>query len=193
MGLDPNGSTQVFIWKNGMIPYWRSGEWNGASNFIGIPWRPLYSKGFYLFTEGDHKYYTYTVPNNSLERFVLHWNGIESIYLYMEKEKAWKDSWDQPVKQCELYGACGPNGLCRNNGNLASCSCLDGYVPKSDNEWEAGIWSGGCVRQVDLGCQQNKSGDGYETIPGTIHKFFDLRAYMINKSDILTAFVQFGT
>jgi S-locus glycoprotein domain len=168
MGLDPNGSTQVFIWKNGTIPYWRSGEWNGASNFIGIPWRPLYSKGFYLETKGDEKYYTYTVPNNSLERFVLYWNGVESVYLYNKQEKVWKDAWNQPVKQCELYGSCGPNGLCDNDGDLAKCSCLDGYEPKSDEEWKANIWSGGCVSRVALGCQQNKSGDGYKTIPGTI-------------------------
>lgn len=172
MGLDPNGSTQVFIWKNSTIPYWRSGEWNGASNFIGIPWRPLYSKGFYLNIEGDQKYYTYTVTNNTLQRFVLQWNGVESIYLYMEKEKVWEDSWDQPKKQCELYGTCGPNGLCKNNGDLASCMCLDGYEPKLDKEWKAGIWSGGCVRHVALGCHQNKSGDGYKTFPGTIYKFF---------------------
>ncbi|KAJ4745347.1 Serine/threonine-protein kinase [Rhynchospora pubera] len=180
MGLDPNGSTQLFIWKNGTIPYWRSGEWNGASNFIGIPWRPLYSKGFYLVTEGNEKYYTYTAANNSLSRFVLHWNGVESIYLFKE---AWDEFWHEPVKQCEVYGACGPNGLCKNNGVLASCSCLDGFEPKSDKEWKAGIWSGGCVRWAALECQQNKSGDGYKTIPGTKLPDHAVRVQNIGTSD----------
>ncbi|KAJ4745346.1 Serine/threonine-protein kinase [Rhynchospora pubera] len=183
MGLDPDGSTQVFIWKNGTIPYWRSGEWNGASNFIGIPWRPLYSKGFDLHIEGNERYYTYTAANNSLQRFVLQWKGVETIYLYEQQQNVWEDFWDQPVKQCELYGACGPNGLCKNNGDLASCSCLDGFEPKSDKETKAGNWSGGCVRQVALDCQQNRSGDGYKTIPGMKLPDHAIRFQNIGDSD----------
>ncbi|KAJ3701155.1 hypothetical protein LUZ61_004860 [Rhynchospora tenuis] len=160
---DPSGSTQLFIWKDGTIPYWRSGEWNGAGNFLGIPWVPLYSKGFFFETEGDQKYYTFTACNDSLIRFVLHWNGTDSIYMYAGASQGWEDFWNQPVKQCEIYSACGPNGLCRNNGDLASCSCLDGYRPKSNQDWKAGNRSGGCIRQAALGCH-NKGQSGYKKL-----------------------------
>ncbi|KAJ4765755.1 Serine/threonine-protein kinase [Rhynchospora pubera] len=165
MGLDPSGSTQLFIWKDGKVPHWRSGEWNGAANFLGIPWVPLYSKGFFLETEGNQKYYTFTACNDSLIRFVLHWNGTDSIYMYAGASQGWEDFWNQPVKQCEIYGACGPNGLCRNNGDLASCSCLDGYQPKSNQAWKAGNRSAGCIRQAALGCL-NKGQSGYKKLQG---------------------------
>ncbi|KAJ3705159.1 hypothetical protein LUZ61_008864 [Rhynchospora tenuis] len=139
--------------------------------------------GFYLVTEGNEKYYTYTAANNSLSRFVLHWDGVESIYLYKDQDKVWDEFWHEPVKQCEVYGACGPNGLCKNSGVLASCSCLDGFEPKSDKEWKAGIWSGGCVRWAALECQQNKSGDGYKTIPGTKLPDHAMRVQNIGSSD----------
>ncbi|KAJ4818460.1 Serine/threonine-protein kinase [Rhynchospora pubera] len=163
MGLDPSGSTQLFIWKDGTVPYWRSGEWNGAANFLGIPWAPLYSKGFFFETEADQKYYTFTACNDSLIRFVLHWNGTDSIFMYAGASQGWEDFWNQPVKQCEVYGACGPNGLCRNNGDLASCSCLDGYQPKSNHAWKAGNRSAGCIRQAALGCL-NKGQSGYKKL-----------------------------
>ncbi|KAJ4794620.1 Serine/threonine-protein kinase [Rhynchospora pubera] len=163
MGLDPSGSTQLFIWKDGTVPYWRSGEWNGAANFLGIPWVPLYSKGFFFETEGDQKYYTFTACNDSLIRFVLHWNGTDSSFMYAGASQGWEDFWNQPVKQCEIYGACGPNGLCRNNGDLASCSRLDGYQPKSNHAWKAGNRSAGCIRQAALGCL-NKGQSGYKKL-----------------------------
>ncbi|KAJ4765723.1 Serine/threonine-protein kinase [Rhynchospora pubera] len=166
LGLDPSGSTQVFIWKDYTVKYWRSGEWNGASNFIGIPWVPLYSKGFNFVTDNDQKYYTFTAINDSLARFVLHWNGTFSSYMYTGSSHGWDGLWHQPVKQCEIYNACGPSGLCRNNGNLASCRCLDGYQPKSAHNWRAGNWSGGCVRQAPLQCQADKKQSEYKRLPG---------------------------
>ncbi|KAJ1700770.1 hypothetical protein LUZ63_000549 [Rhynchospora breviuscula] len=167
LGLDPNGSTQVFIWKDSMIPFWRSGEWNGASNFIGDPFPPLYSTGFYCNT--SQKYCTYTAFNDSLERFVLHWNGTDSIYMYngdsASKDNGWVNFWQQPVKQCEIYGSCRPNRVCRNNGKFASCSCLAGYTPKSSHDWKTGKWSDGCVRLAALDCQDNRK-NGYKRLPG---------------------------
>ncbi|KAJ4813331.1 Serine/threonine-protein kinase [Rhynchospora pubera] len=183
MGLDPNGSTQLFIWKNGTIPYWRSGEWNGASNFIGIPQWPLYSQGFNLGTEGNEIYYTYNPANNFLSWLVLQWDGVESIYSYNDQDKVMDGLWKVQVKRYELYGACGPNGLYINSDNSGSCSCLDGFEPKSDKEWKAKIWSGGCMRWPALECQQNKSWDSYKIITGTNLPDHAVRVQDIGTSD----------
>ncbi|KAJ3705157.1 hypothetical protein LUZ61_008862 [Rhynchospora tenuis] len=104
LGLDPNGSTQMFIWKDSTIPFWWS-------------------------------------------------------------DYGWENIWQQPVKQCETYGSCGPNGVCRNNGKFASCSCLAGYTPKSSHDWKAGKWSDGCVRLAALHCQDIRK-NAYKRLPG---------------------------
>ncbi|KAJ3670309.1 hypothetical protein LUZ60_010633 [Juncus effusus] len=165
MGLDPNGSTQVFIWKNNFTKFWRSGEWNGASNFLGIPWRPLYSMGFTFNHINSQSFYTYTAANNSLQRFRLHSNGTESIYMYLGGVgvRGWEDFWNQPVKECEIYNWCGSNAVCENveGGGEGRCECLMGFEGKNGE----GNRTGGCVRKEELGCVNGKK-DGYKRYPG---------------------------
>lgn len=40
-----------------------------------------------------------------------------------------------------------------------------GFKPKLADEWNAGNRSQGCVRNPPLGCQVNKTGDGFLSIP----------------------------
>ncbi|XP_028113529.1 G-type lectin S-receptor-like serine/threonine-protein kinase At4g27290 [Camellia sinensis] len=32
------------------------------------------------------------------------------------------------------------------------CSCLDGYIPKSSQDWNTMVWNGGCIRKYPLNC-----------------------------------------
>uniref|UniRef100_A0A1J3GZM1 G-type lectin S-receptor-like serine/threonine-protein kinase SD1-29 n=1 Tax=Noccaea caerulescens TaxID=107243 RepID=A0A1J3GZM1_NOCCA len=61
-----------------------------------------------------------------------------------------------PESLCDLYGACGPFGLCVRSVT-PKCICLKGFIPKSDDEWRKGNWTGGCVRHTQLSCGAKSS------------------------------------
>ncbi|KAK8460603.1 hypothetical protein SEVIR_2G358200v4 [Setaria viridis] len=162
LGLDPNGSGQAYIWRDGNDIYWRSGQWTGV-NFIGIPWRPLYLSGWTLSNDRDlGLHYTYTATNTSLQRFVVLPNGTDICYMVKKSSQEWETVWFQPSNACEYYAACGPNAKCTvGQDGKAQCTCLKGFQPKLWDQWNAGNWTEGCTRNPLLGCQVNQSGDGF--------------------------------
>lgn len=166
LGLDPANPSQAFIWKDGNVPFWRSGQWTGL-NFVGIPYRPLYVYGY---KQGNDPtlgtYFTYTATNTSLQRFVVAPDGKDVCYMVKKSTQEWETVWVQPSNECEYYGACGSNALCTVvQDRKAKCTCLRGFKPKLADEWNAGNRSQGCVRNPPLGCQVNKTGDGFLSIP----------------------------
>ncbi|KAG5561450.1 hypothetical protein RHGRI_004481 [Rhododendron griersonianum] len=156
MGIDPRGSPQIVIW-DGLNRHWRSGHWNGII-FTGIPtMRTLYSYGFKLIKESGTFYFTYTLPNASvLMRFRIHPDGIEEQLRWDEGTSKWSIVQLQPSNDCEVYNRCGAYGMC-NVMEKPICSCLKGFVPKYESEWEGENWSGGCVRRTNLGCGNTSS------------------------------------
>lgn len=162
LGLDPGKSGQAYIWKDGSVTYWRSGQWTGV-NFIGIPWRPLYMSGFALGNDqaSGGPYYTYTATNSSLQRFVVLPNGTDICYMVKKSSQDWETVWFQPSNECEYYATCGPNANCVLQDGKAKCTCLKGFQPKFQDQWNEGHWSQGCIRSPPLGCQINQTGDGF--------------------------------
>ncbi|KAH7546539.1 hypothetical protein FEM48_Zijuj01G0211600 [Ziziphus jujuba var. spinosa] len=57
------------------------------------------------------------------------------------------------------------------------CECLDGFVPRSQNEWEVLNWSNGCSRKTPLDCRR---GEGF--IKFLDVKLPDLLDFWLNKS-----------
>ncbi|KAM5552910.1 hypothetical protein ABKV19_025239, partial [Rosa sericea] len=75
-------------------------------------------------------------------------DGILS-FMFSESGKNWYpnfESWENP---CDNYGACGPFGVCKPSESPI-CKCLKGFIPKSNEEWSKGNWTGGCVRRTNL-------------------------------------------
>eukprot|EP00253_Pinus_taeda_P018555 PITA_18555 len=145
--MDPNGAKQfVLLWKN-RTTYWESGVWNGKvfSNFLA--W-PSYLYNISYFNNGSFEYFTFALT--SLSRIVMDKSGQMRVYIMLEN-KEWMMVSQQPLTQCEVYGPCGPYGLCNNN-NLQSCSCVPGFVPRNSQEWESQQWSSGCARKTPLRC-----------------------------------------
>ena len=56
---------------------------------------------------------------------------------------------------CDSYMVCGPYGNCYDG---PKCECLNGFRPKSPDDWARVDWSGGCVRKWELDCG---NGDGF--------------------------------
>ncbi|KAG8099709.1 hypothetical protein GUJ93_ZPchr0013g37784 [Zizania palustris] len=165
LGLDPSNSGQAFIWRDGNVTIWRSGQWTGQS-FVGIPWRPLYMYGFKPANDPSlGAYYTYTASNTSLQRFVVKPNGTDISYMAKKSSQEWETVWMQPSNECEYYAKCGANAKCTiEQDGKAKCTCLKGFQPKLLDQWNAGNWSQGCVRSPPLGCEVNQTGDGFLSI-----------------------------
>ncbi|CAL5411077.1 unnamed protein product [Camellia sinensis] len=149
---------QVFIW-NGSKPYWRSGPWDG-SKFIGtLDVDNGYGDGFNLIHDNQQGSVSMTwhVYNTSYVHFTfLTPNGTLKLMYKDEKVKNPYVCWMVPVNRCDIYGVCGPFGVCNMNKS-PNCECLKGLVPNSIEDWKKGNWAGGCVRKTDLLCQKNAS------------------------------------
>ncbi|GAB4831076.1 hypothetical protein Ancab_005086 [Ancistrocladus abbreviatus] len=175
LGLLPQTPVQAVIWK-GSAMYWRSGPWNGA-RFVGTESQDANGINYFSIQQNNqegtlyltfNKYYNSSVnimrlsPSGSLT--AMSWEGGQ-----------WNVNWEASASVCDVYGTCGPFGVCDANGSPI-CNCLRGFVPKSNEEWSKGNWTGGCVRRTELLCQKIISGnlqsgraeiDGFWRLSGT--------------------------
>ncbi|KAI3874117.1 hypothetical protein MKX03_029793, partial [Papaver bracteatum] len=168
--LDPAKLPQMII-KNVLNDklHWRSGPWNNRV-FIGIPGMySVYIDGFFLVRDGQQVYLTLGYGNKtSFTRFVLEPDGMFVQRDWLENK--WVDVWRSQDTECDAYGKCGPFGSC-NALDSPICSCLQGFEPKSEDEWSNGNWLGGCVRRTELQCHTNNNassntGEGRKELDG---------------------------
>lgn len=85
-------------------------------------------------------------PQGRIER--RHWD-----YEYKE----WKLKGIIQDSECDVYGMCGPFGIC-NQQSSPICSCLRGFEPRNKEEWSEQKWKSGCVRREALECERVKNG-----------------------------------
>ncbi|KZV53241.1 G-type lectin S-receptor-like serine/threonine-protein kinase [Dorcoceras hygrometricum] len=166
--IEPIEIPQLFVW-NGQYPYWRSGPWNGHI-FTGIPGaEAYYQNGFDSFDVNgfdsfdvvndnpETAYLTFSSTNVSILRlFALSTSGILQHRAWANGTQEWEVIWSSIGTECDIYGKCGPFGICDARSNPV-CSCLQGFVPKIHEEWNAANWTGGCTRETPLQCQNNSS------------------------------------
>lgn len=159
MGIDPDRSTQILLW-DGTKPRWRSGMWNGQV-FIGVQGMvPMYVYGFKLsIFQQEGKMYFYYSNFNASHRYVLTWDGLLKHLIWKDDTQVWYQYWAEPTTDCEFYNKCGNYGSCTDE-NMPICTCLQGFVPKSNDEWNSGNWTNGCVRRTPLLCERNSSNRG---------------------------------
>lgn len=160
-GVNPQGIPEVFIW-NGTQPFWRSGPWNGQI-FIGLPtMEPVYLNGFSLQTDNEGTIslsYSYTMAG--ILYYVLEPNGT-LLQLYSGEENDLAGFWSSYETECDVYGKCGPFGIC-NAAKSPICTCPRGFNPGNLDEWDRGNWTGGCVRKAPTNCGSSNSSkkDGF--------------------------------
>lgn len=156
--LDLHNIPELFI-RNGSSLYWRSGPWNG-NIFIGVPkMQSVYINGFTLVD--DHEgtvYLTYSFAEASYLSYLLLKSNGDLVQPYLDRNSSsWGIVWSSRVSDCDVYGQCGPFGIC-NAKNSPICSCLRGFEPKNFEEWGRGNWSGGCIRKSLLQCNGTANG-----------------------------------
>ncbi|XP_062014769.1 G-type lectin S-receptor-like serine/threonine-protein kinase SD1-29 [Rosa rugosa] len=156
VGLSAQTPSQMFIWVDTSPPYWRSGPWD-KSKFIGVPeMSTQYLSGFTLDdnVKQETKYFSYTVFDKTIAYLDISSEGITKI-MYSNTGENWNLLWHAPKNPCDMYGACGPSGVCKAS-DTPVCKCLKGFKPKSDEEWSKRNWTEGCVRQTKLFCETDK-------------------------------------
>ncbi|KAF8013776.1 hypothetical protein BT93_I1588 [Corymbia citriodora subsp. variegata] len=165
-GMTMETPPQFFTW-NGSTPHRRSGQWNklkfigiqnmGQSYLSAINVQQDIQQGTtylsYKFHDDPFFVYMFLSPEGSIK--FKYWD---------DGAKVWLTYWEEVNNTCEFYGTCGPFGVC-NSMSLPICRCLNGFVPKSIEEWNSENWTGGCVRETELNCLKNTS-----TLASTIVK-----------------------
>ncbi|XP_029121215.1 receptor-like serine/threonine-protein kinase SD1-8 [Elaeis guineensis] len=157
--MDPHGSPELFLYRESTKIH-ASGPWNGLQ-FSGIP--ELKPDDFFRFSfisNKDEVYYTYEINKGSVvSRLAVTTSGLVQRFVWLDATRAWNVFWSDPKDQCDHYAACGPFGVCNSNQSPV-CSCLEGFRPKSPQEWNLRDGSAGCVRITPSDCK----GDGFVTL-----------------------------
>ena len=148
---------QVFIW-NGTSPHWRSGPW-GRLKFIGIPdMDGSYMSAFNMIEDVNQgtTYLSFTPQKGAISsKMFISAEGILKLRL-KDKSGEWYTDWESPKNPCDIYGVCGPFGVCKASESPI-CWCLKGFVPKVAQEWGKGNWTQGCLRKTESLCEKNES------------------------------------
>ncbi|CAH8389081.1 unnamed protein product [Eruca vesicaria subsp. sativa] len=164
--LTPEVPPQGLVWK-GSSPYWRSGPW-AETRFLGIPeMDETYVNPLTMVQDvvnGTGVLTFCALRNFDVSYIKLTPEGSLDIHRINGGNTGWIKHFEGPRSSCDLYGTCGPNGLCvRSISTTPTCRCLKGFVPKSDDEWNSGNWTRGCVRRTELSssCQGEDTSDGF--------------------------------
>lgn len=152
-GIELHEYPQAVIWK-GSRKYFRGGPWTGEG-FSGAPElrvNPVFNYSF--ISNKDEVYYTYQLKNKSvISRLVLNdTSSSRQRYVWVEADQAWRLYASVPRDYCDTYGLCGANGVCVISDSPV-CQCLEGFKPKSPENWNSVDWSQGCILSKPLSCQ----------------------------------------
>ncbi|KAM6555418.1 hypothetical protein CsatB_002437 [Cannabis sativa] len=135
--------------------YSRSGPWNKLK-FTSNGNPTIYSsyRTPFNLVENVEQGTTYLKTNDEFTNSVLFLSPNGTVMVVMkDKANYGKISYQGP-SACNFYGRCGPFGACQRTESPL-CKCLRGFKPKSQQEWNKGNWSGGCVRESELFCDKN--------------------------------------
>ncbi|KAA8515424.1 hypothetical protein F0562_018965 [Nyssa sinensis] len=170
-GVDPRGLPQSVL-RKGSAKQFRSGPWDSGirvtANRLFIP---------KVVADPEEVYYKYDLYNKStLTISVLNNSGALQRLVWNSSSLGWAVIYTLPNDQCDNYGRCGSNAICTIS-DAQICSCLTGYVPKSSQDLDVLIWSGGCIRANPLNCPR---GEGFIALAGM--KLPDLLEFWMNTS-----------
>ncbi|KAK2441578.1 G-type lectin S-receptor serine/threonine-protein kinase [Trifolium repens] len=150
MVLTPN--PESFIWK-GSTKLYRTGPWTGrrSSGVVGLTENPLYDYDF--VNNEDEVYYMFKLKNSSVVSIVVlnQTTSVRQRLIWISESKTWNVYQILPQDSCDVYNVCGENGLCALNES-PMCRCLDGFKPKSLQQWNVMDWRQGCVRNGNWSC-----------------------------------------
>ncbi|XP_028194660.1 G-type lectin S-receptor-like serine/threonine-protein kinase At4g27290 [Glycine soja] len=141
--IDLRGYPQIIEFKGSDIKL-RAGSWNGLST-VRYPAATHLLLHKFVFNEKE-VYYEYEIINRSIfsvSTLPPSGNGMNFYWTTQTSTRQVISNGEKDL--CDIYAYCGGNSICNIDGNIPTCECLRGYVPKSPYHWNKSIWSDGCV------------------------------------------------
>nr|POF05815.1 g-type lectin s-receptor-like serine/threonine-protein kinase [Quercus suber] len=178
-GIELHNCPEI-VMKKGSEIYFRTGPWNGIG-FTGIP--DLKENQIYNFnfiTNKDEVYVIFhNIKKSVISRVVLNSTlNLYQRYVWVEAKKIWSLYLTLPKDICDSYNICGAYGNCII-GDSPVCQCVQGFQPKSLETWNPEEWSKGCVRSMQLSCE-DKDKIGFVKLVG--YKMPDTTYSWLNES-----------
>ncbi|RDX79840.1 Receptor-like serine/threonine-protein kinase SD1-8, partial [Mucuna pruriens] len=155
-----NNPEEVML--KGSTEYYRSGPFDGTK-FSGDPSLPSDSVlQSTIVSDKDGYYYSYSINDKSvITRIVLNQTLYFRLRLTWNNDsQTWRVSSQLPSDLCDNYNICGAFGICDSN-MAPMCKCLDGFKPKSPQNWTQMNWNQGCVHNQTWSCGE-KNKDGFQ-------------------------------
>lgn len=148
LGVEQNGTSHLLLW-NGSETYWTSGVWTGKI-FSLVPEIQLnfYVTNMTYVSNENESYFTYAsaIPS-AFTRFMIDSGGQLRQFVWRKGFNKWALFWTRPTQQCEVYAFCGAFSVC-NQQKEPLCNCLQGFEPKSQEDWESEDHTDGCVKKT---------------------------------------------
>jgi hypothetical protein len=162
--LQANTSEFIILWNRSIL-YWTTGAWDGKM-FSLVP--DMIANYIYnLFNisyvnNTNESYFTYSLYDPSIfSQLVMDVSGKIQQKTWLSNTNEWNLIWTLPKTQCEVYDFCGAFGTC-NEESMSYCSCLKGFVAKSQNDRNLPDYAGGCMRRTPLQCKNTNLTNGHE-------------------------------
>ncbi|WJX31946.1 receptor protein-tyrosine kinase [Trifolium repens] len=182
MVLTPN--PEVFFLQ-GSIKHYRTGPWTGrrSSEIFGLRENPLYNYEF--LSNDDEIYYMFTLKNSSVVSIIVmnETLSVRQRLVWIQESKTWNTYQTLPQDNCDIYNVCGANGLCARDSS-SMCQCLEGFKPKSPQEWNATVWTQGCVHIGNWSCELKKNHGSKRVVgmklPDTANSWIDEKMTLEN-------------
>ncbi|XP_019196615.1 PREDICTED: G-type lectin S-receptor-like serine/threonine-protein kinase At4g27290 isoform X2 [Ipomoea nil] len=149
--LDNDGNTAFQLW-NGTEEYWNSGPkfGSGILRTLSLKQSPVFN--FSVVDNENESYFTYSVIESVISRWILDVNGQQKSLTWLEPTKEWAAINLVPAQQCDVYAYCGPFSICNENSSPL-CACLYGFSEKQRGLNES---FQGCVRKSRLRCEETE-------------------------------------
>ncbi|KAL2472603.1 G-type lectin S-receptor-like serine/threonine-protein kinase [Forsythia ovata] len=174
--IDNPGMPQ-FVLRRGSEKIYRTGPWNGIRfSGTGLPPQSIIFKYILIYNNEGLYYMNEASDNSIITRLTVNQSGLLQRFILNKGDFSWTTMYSSQYDQCEEYGVCGANGICKIS-KRPICECLYGFVPKSQREWDVHDWSNGCVRRIPLDCQR---GERFFKVNSV--KLPDLLEFSLNKS-----------
>ncbi|EEF44415.1 G-type lectin S-receptor-like serine/threonine-protein kinase At2g19130 [Ricinus communis] len=156
--IEQNGTSHILMW-NGSQMYWTSGVWTGKI-FSLVPEIQLnyYVTNLTYVSNENESYFTYAsaIPS-AFTRFMIDSGGQLRQFVWRKNFPDWALFWTRPTQQCEVYAYCGAFSVC-NQQKEHLCSCIQGFEPKTREDWEKDDHTDGCVGKTPSKCEGGGKG-----------------------------------
>nr|KYP44598.1 Putative serine/threonine-protein kinase receptor [Cajanus cajan] len=161
-----------FYVMKGTQKYYRTGPWNGLQ-FSGVS-DQIQNQNAMFVSNDEELFYSYTLINNSVTVKVKIINASFQTHVWEKEKEKWRVNIITPGDFCDMYGLCGANAVCSITDSRV-CQCLEGFSPKSQQEWNTSNWRQGCIQNEPFHCKDRDVFVKYVgmKVPETTHTWVD--------------------